>query len=239
MKRTRIAVHLITMLLTLATMLALGAAIVYSNRAKGVAGAAVLLIAAVLGGGAGYLVARRRARRHAPHRIVVRRGTWLMMIPFAIGSIIVAPSIGLWCMAFLIGLGLATVIALMRRIEGNNVAIPAGIGAAAGVIAVLVLSQANLRSSVDQVAVANGVSAEQTKRLPSSISLTAAQSLSTDPRTGMLAGSLREARQQTMTSQFTGSLRFAAMGAAASLFLSFLLPRHLLSRPLLGVKDTK
>jgi hypothetical protein len=229
MNRTRFAAHAVALLLSVAVSIAVATTVVYSKRSVGLAGSITVPAAVLIGVGLGFLVARRRARKRSPHRLVIRRGVWLTLIPCVLGmlagSLIVMPSMGLWVIAMLVGLGIATAIMMTSKIAGNTAFAAAGLGVAIGLITVFALSQANLRGAVEQVGEATGVSREQLDRLPQTISLEDGKALSTDPRTGILSGSIAEARTQVVRAQFGNSLRLAVLFAFVGLLTSLLLPR--------------
>jgi hypothetical protein len=240
MNRTRLAAHVVSVFLSIAASIAVATALVFSQRTHGPGGATAVLVAASLGVGLGYLIARRRTRKRAPHRLVIRRGVWLLLVPSVVGtllgSLIAAPSVLVWMIAALAGLGISTVIMMTERITGPASLGTAGLGIVLGLVAVFVLSQANLRQSVEQVGRANGVTIDELNQFPKTISLAEGNALGEDPRTGILAGSIREVRTQTIRAQFIGSLRYAALFSLLSLITSLVLPRNLFRK--LGKNQT-
>jgi hypothetical protein len=231
MKRTQLVAYAVTIFAGLASSIAVGTSFVFSRRSQGLTGALTIVLACIAGGSLGYYLSIRRERKDQLRRLTIRRGAWLIVVPSLVGSLvgslIATPSVVVWLIAALAGLGLTTAFTTTGRIAGKPVLALGGAGLYLGLVAVVVTSQANLREPVNQVAQANGVSVQKRDLLPKSISLTQAASLAKDPRTGVLAGSLREARQQTIASQFSGSLRIAAIFGFISLLTSLLLPRRL------------
>jgi hypothetical protein len=231
MKRTQLVAYAVTIFACLASSIAVGTSFVFSRRSQGLTGALTIVVACLAGGCFGYYLGVRRKRKHQLRRLTIRRGAWLIVIPSLVGSLvgslIATPSVFVWLIAALAGLGLTTAITATDRIAGKPVLALGGTGLLLGLVAVGVISQANLRETVNQVAQANGVTVQQRNLLPKSISLTQAASLARDPRIGVVAGSLREARQQTIASQFSRSLRIAAILGFLSLLTSLFLPRRL------------
>jgi hypothetical protein len=231
MKRTIFAAHGAAALLCLSASLAIAASLLYAFRSNGAAGTAIPVVCALIGAGLGFVKARRRQNRRGPHRLVMRRGTWLVVLPCILTALVslltATPPFAVWLIAALAGAGVVTVLAMAHQIVGKNIRVPAIGGAVLGVALVLVLSQGNLREPIEASARANGVPAEQLDRLPQSLTVNNAEALARDPRTGYLAGSLREARTATVNSQFTQSIQTALLLAVASLIVSLFIPRRI------------
>jgi hypothetical protein len=182
------------------------------------------------------LKATRRRKRRGPHRLVLRRGIWLILVPCVLMTIVsmftATPIFTVWLIAILAGVGVTTAITVANEVTGKDIRVSAIGGAALGLVAVIAFSQADLRGSIEASARASGVSTEQLGRLPKSLSLGDATSLAQDPRTGYLAGSIREARTTTVNAHFTQALQAALALAIASLIVSLFIPRRLKRRPL-------
>jgi hypothetical protein len=232
MNRTLGAAYVATTLICLAATLSIGSSLLYANRSAGLASVPILAICLLVGGALGWLRARRRTKRFAvPHRLTIRRGVWLIALPclvtVGVSFATAIPVFAVWILTVLVGAGVVTAAAFSSQVVGPTFRSPVAAGTVLGIVAVIALSQANLRPAIEKNARANNVSADQLQRLPNSISLSKAASLSEDPRTGLLAGSLREIRTRTVNSQFTSALQLALLIAVVSLLVSLLLPRRL------------
>jgi hypothetical protein len=233
MKRTTVAAHGVTGLSCFAASLAIAAMATFAFRSGGVASVVPLLVCSGFGIGLSLARASRRAKTRAPHRLVVRRGVWLIVVSclatFVVSQLLAVPSVLLWVVCGLCGAGVFTVLSVAQRLGTNRVAVTAAAGAVLGVLAVFVLSQVNLRPAIDTAARGNGVTAAQLANFPKSISLSEAKNLADDPRTGFLGGSLSAARTRTIRSQLAGSLQFALILGFVGLLTSLVLPRRLKS----------
>ncbi len=231
MKRMPLAAHALTLLLCSSVILALAASAVFVSRSDGAAGMIIPFAVGLIGAVFGLWRGRRRSNVRATHRLTVRRGIWLVIVPCAVLSavalLLTVPSVLIWILAGLAGVGATTALSALGRTIGRNVRLPVGLGALVGIGAALAMSQANLRQPLEAAARAQGIAATELDRLPKSLSIRQAMAVADDPRTGVLAGSIREVRTQTVNAQLSSAMRISLILAFLSLLVSLLLPRRL------------